>query len=316
MECLRHHVGDEPLGRHRRDRQARAVDRDAFADVQVRERRPRHDLDPPGCAPADGPEAFDDPAEHSDISSISAYTVSGHHEIRAGASRTATSVSKGDAARLATPVPPTAPGASDAADDPRRQHRHHLVDEPRVEGRPEHAGAALDEHADDVATRRAAPSARRGRRRPGLPSTTSTCTPAARRRATRSCVRELGGRHEHRSVARVQSTRHSSGSAQRAVDDHAERRASALESRRQRGVILQDRVDSDEHGVVAMTEAMGDGAARLGGDPLRLAARRRDPAIERCGEFGRDKRQSRGDVLHVELVEALRLRRRGRRPRR
>ena len=46
VERLRHHVGDEPLACHGRDGQARAIDRDALADLEVRERRARHDLDP------------------------------------------------------------------------------------------------------------------------------------------------------------------------------------------------------------------------------------------------------------------------------
>ena len=80
-----------------------------------------------------------------------------------------------------------------------------------------------------------------------------------------------------------------------------------VESCRQRRVVLQDGVDPDQHGVVAVAEAMRDGAGCFGRDPLRLAARRGDPPVQRCGELGRDKRQSRGDVLHVELVEAQRV---------
>ncbi len=97
------------------------------------------------------------------------------------------------------------------------------------------------------------------------------------------------------------------GDAERAVHDDAQRRAPAFEAGGQCRVIGQHGVDADQNRIVGVPEVMCPGAARFGRDPARFTPRSRDPAIERCGELGRDKRESGGDVLDIELVEPLRL---------
>ena len=70
-------------------------------------------------------------------------------------------------------------------------------------------------------------------------------------------------------------------------------------------VIGDHGVHPDQDRVVAVAEAVRNRARFLGRDPSRFTACGCDPAIERCGELGRDKGKSGGDVLDVRLVQPL-----------
>src|SRR5579864_2156674 len=64
LERLGHDVGCKTLIGNCRDREAGAIDSDALADLEAREGRPRHDLDPAERLRPYRAEGFDDPAEH------------------------------------------------------------------------------------------------------------------------------------------------------------------------------------------------------------------------------------------------------------
>ena len=79
-----------------------------------------------------------------------------------------------------------------------------------------------------------------------------------------------------------------------AVGDDANRRPvfHAGQPAGERRIVGERRSGADEDGIVARPQTMRLGTRLLAGDPLAVAARRRDPPVERGGELQRDHRPS------------------------
>src|SRR5207302_10373753 len=186
------------------------------------------------------------------------------------------------------------------------QEGDHGVDQACIEEGAVDFGAALDEQAQDVpaaelleqlievdalAWARRAPAQHLGARR--------------LQRGHSRGRRAGGGRHQRRRLAALPGQhRRRRRDPEGRVDDHAQGLAGRPgEPVRQLWIVLDDGAGADQDGVMELAQPVSLGAGPLAGDPARLPAGGRDPAIEADRELDGDEGPAGDAVLDVEAVE-------------
>jgi len=158
----------------------------------------------------------------------------------------------------------------------------------RDEGR-RHLPAAFDQHRVDPV-----PFQRLEHRIDGRPTLAVSVEPLDQRAAHRA---RLGGRQDQRPLTRqLRRLRHPKA----AVQHHAQRlvHRSARQTHGQSRIVGQHRLNACQHRVMGGPQTMTLFARRLSGDPLGLARRGRDAAVQRGRQF-------QGDAHHRSLSESL-----------
>src|SRR4051794_15755822 len=192
------------------------------------------------------------------------------------------------------------------ADDQRREEQARLVDLPGVEERPGEVRAALEQDRRHVAVAELI-ERRAHAGRLVLAGGDEDLRPG---RLERGRLLARGGARDHdgqRDVGRRLDELAGDRQAGGRVEDHAPRLAvHALDACRELRVVGQRGPDADRHRVDRGAPVVGELTARHAGDPLRVAGRGGDLAVERHRRLEQDPRATSPRVLAEGLVAEAR----------